>query len=283
MIPYHQVLENKQDPAYFTVEFDHFEHKVLIKDWYCDDPECDCMAVALYFLALYEGIKQTSELFYLMLDINSWEIRERVIADEKNADEMIAEFMDGLDELHFKDLFKEHYRATKEYGKKHYRLEDEMALYQIPDNTADNPLAFLYDGSSFLITDQYCTSAKCKCNAVVLSFFRLSDRETQTPEFIIRLHLDSLGYEMEQINCDPDKIAGIAKYFLDKQGVLETLLHRYREMKKDTGKSHMKRIKETEGKTHNPEPRRATEPKAGRNNPCPCGSGKKYKKCCGVR
>ena len=25
------------------------------------------------------------------------------------------------------------------------------------------------------------------------------------------------------------------------------------------------------------------EPKTGRNDPCPCGSGKKYKKCCGRR
>jgi SEC-C motif-containing protein len=24
------------------------------------------------------------------------------------------------------------------------------------------------------------------------------------------------------------------------------------------------------------------QPKVGRNDPCPCGSGKKYKKCCGV-
>ncbi|HSF23252.1 MAG TPA: SEC-C metal-binding domain-containing protein, partial [Blastocatellia bacterium] len=23
-------------------------------------------------------------------------------------------------------------------------------------------------------------------------------------------------------------------------------------------------------------------PKAGRNDPCPCGSGKKFKKCCGA-
>ena len=30
-----------------------------------------------------------------------------------------------------------------------------------------------------------------------------------------------------------------------------------------------------------PETRRST-PKIGRNDPCPCGSGKKYKKCCGV-
>ena len=27
---------------------------------------------------------------------------------------------------------------------------------------------------------------------------------------------------------------------------------------------------------------RREAPKVGRNDPCPCGSGKKYKKCCGV-
>ncbi|MGB7812360.1 MAG: SEC-C metal-binding domain-containing protein [Polyangia bacterium] len=27
---------------------------------------------------------------------------------------------------------------------------------------------------------------------------------------------------------------------------------------------------------------RRTQPKVGRNDPCPCGSGKKYKKCHGV-
>jgi uncharacterized protein len=32
--------------------------------------------------------------------------------------------------------------------------------------------------------------------------------------------------------------------------------------------------------THTSEPRR-NAPKVGRNDPCPCGSGKKYKKCCG--
>lgn len=29
------------------------------------------------------------------------------------------------------------------------------------------------------------------------------------------------------------------------------------------------------------EPIRRAEPKTGRNEPCPCGSGKKHKKCCG--
>jgi SWIM/SEC-C metal-binding protein len=33
-----------------------------------------------------------------------------------------------------------------------------------------------------------------------------------------------------------------------------------------------------------PRPRKSasgSEPRIGRNEPCPCGSGKKYKKCCG--
>ena len=31
------------------------------------------------------------------------------------------------------------------------------------------------------------------------------------------------------------------------------------------------------------EPFKRQEPKVGRNDPCPCGSGKKYKKCCGAK
>ena len=37
----------------------------------------------------------------------------------------------------------------------------------------------------------------------------------------------------------------------------------------------------TDGKTVAEGPRRNEGPKVGRNDPCPCGSGKKYKKCCG--
>ncbi|MCP4599354.1 MAG: YchJ family protein [Proteobacteria bacterium] len=36
-----------------------------------------------------------------------------------------------------------------------------------------------------------------------------------------------------------------------------------------------------DGKIVGNEPYIRPEPKVGRNEPCPCGSGKKYKKCCG--
>jgi SEC-C motif-containing protein len=37
-----------------------------------------------------------------------------------------------------------------------------------------------------------------------------------------------------------------------------------------------------EGQIHGAQPLRRLEPKTGRNDPCSCGSGKKYKKCCGA-
>lgn len=36
-----------------------------------------------------------------------------------------------------------------------------------------------------------------------------------------------------------------------------------------------------DGNVYGKEPFRREAPKIGRNDPCPCGSGKKYKKCCG--
>lgn len=37
-----------------------------------------------------------------------------------------------------------------------------------------------------------------------------------------------------------------------------------------------------EGQIHAGQPLKRLEPKVGRNDPCHCGSGKKYKKCCGA-
>jgi len=37
-----------------------------------------------------------------------------------------------------------------------------------------------------------------------------------------------------------------------------------------------------DGRMPKPETVKRAQPKVGRNDPCPCGSGKKYKKCCGA-
>lgn len=77
----------------------------------------------------------------------------------------------------------------------------------------------------------------------------------------------------------------IAKYTQEGQ-TLEH--HEVSQFKKDSeghwlfidGESHIH--EEGQGHHHPPvQPVVRQEPKVGRNDPCPCGSGKKYKKCCG--
>ena len=54
------------------------------------------------------------------------------------------------------------------------------------------------------------------------------------------------------------------------------------EVRQNTEREEIKNIRTNDGKeTLNKTPKKKTEDKVGRNDPCPCGSGKKYKQCCG--
>ena len=59
----------------------------------------------------------------------------------------------------------------------------------------------------------------------------------------------------------------------DKEALAQSLERAYQKARSE-GK---KQIYQSDGIN----PHRKIQPKIGRNDPCPCGSGKKYKKCCG--
>ncbi len=93
------------------------------------------------------------------------------------------------------------------------------------------------------------------------AFFSLGDEKSG--EFFLR------GYEM----------AGDNEY--DRAGALERLIDFYRWQ----GMGEKARASEEEYRVLTASPPSRSEPvvkskKIGRNDPCPCGSGKKYKKCC---
>jgi SEC-C motif domain protein len=74
----------------------------------------------------------------------------------------------------------------------------------------------------------------------------------------------------------------------DDQGIVE-FIARF-SMKGDQMRHHERAVFEKvenrwyfkEGEFMKPKQVRRETPKVGRNDPCPCGSGKKYKKCCGA-
>jgi SEC-C motif-containing protein len=73
----------------------------------------------------------------------------------------------------------------------------------------------------------------------------------------------------------------------DSEGLVE-FVARFRDRKGETHHHHeVSRFVKTdgrwlfrEGRAPEQVPVRNAAPKVGRNDPCPCGSGKKYKKCC---
>ena len=94
----------------------------------------------------------------------------------------------------------------------------------------------------------------------------------------IEKEMDSLpGFIKKQFEKDPtikEKLIAIAKR-MKADGVD---LNSPRAMKKWV-KEHEKELKqEQQGKVETV----VKEKEPGRNEPCPCGSGKKYKKCCGA-
>jgi preprotein translocase subunit SecA len=53
-----------------------------------------------------------------------------------------------------------------------------------------------------------------------------------------------------------------------------------RELRKELPKKVFKKIRKDQKKAQHRQLLPAVLPAIGRNNPCPCGSGKKFKKCC---
>lgn len=88
------------------------------------------------------------------------------------------------------------------------------------------------------------------------------------------LGLEILGSERGLEGDDDGVVEFVARYKV--KGV--TLTHRERA----TFKRHGKRWVFVDGQEIKGPPVRHLEPRPGRNDPCPCGSGKKYKKCHGA-
>jgi hypothetical protein len=63
----------------------------------------------------------------------------------------------------------------------------------------------------------------------------------------------------------------------DPEKLLYQRIKKYKKLKRKAGIDY-----DEDPDSALPEPVRRTQPKVGRNDPCPCGSGRKYKHCCGA-
>lgn len=291
VLPYTKIVqnENENEKDRIVIQFSGMNSKILVNESYCVNPACSCTDVVLSFIELADDGYLMNEWFTIRLDMNSWKVTDKKKVSKKiGIDEMIKEFMNDIDKL--KDKLLIHAMKAKEYGRKHYLeyiydsnvkmlLDGEMVAYAEIFGSLDfDLLSFeLTMGEKWFIDDQYCSNPKCQCNDAVLSFIKIDDSvKTQKPEFAVRMNLKDFKYVIEYNQCGTEKINEIIKYLRDKKPELFAVLRRrYQEIKVASKevikKFNLETMKDSQANV-----------KIGRNDPCPCGSGKKYKRCCGV-
>lgn len=166
----------------------------------------------------------------------------------------------------------------------------------------------------YAFVELYCTEKDCDCRRVMISVFAndagsvvatinmgFDEQDAHAGPFLDPLNAQSkysskfMEHFLDMINNDPGYLARLQRHYVMFKEKIDGKPYRGRPFE-SPGKG--RRVKDPPGPHGQRESSRSAEhqkpvslegdrpqpvrrkPKVGRNQPCPCGSGKKYKKCC---
>jgi len=250
----------------------------------CSNPFCRCTKMDLYI-----GIDgENDPVAAFEVDIAKKEIVKKAArSDDGFADRVLSDISESDWEAMHKVFISGKILCTEEcdpeqidppdFPIKEIENESLMIGYQEIFPWAEI-LTFKIDGILYALQDMYCLCSLCACKDAVIDFpgFREGMATPETPVAAVLFNYDNGKWEeldkgssghdcktlvREMLGKYPDAV----RIFNARKARLRTLYHRFR-------------------KTQLPSPMSEQTPKkasAGRNDPCPCGSGKKFKKCCG--
>jgi len=284
----------------FAVRF-KFERTEIMTDMvgvYCANPFCPCRTVTLDFFEAND--KFDNMLLRLVVNYDTWQAEgSEFFSQDLDCAEIADEFMSGLDDQ-FKDEILSHIEPK---AKSEHALRERIDL---PEFDAEGNslvvyseiyriepyenLVFEFDGKEYLVFDQYCPRPTCDCKEVVLVFY-LVEEDSLKSEHVLAYRVEFetgkktvLGKEAGVSNrLARDLYRGLTREFATERNAISFFENRYWQIKKwgatyfGAAGDEINETPETPGA-----PVKAAARKIGRNDPCPCGSGKKYKKCCGA-
>jgi hypothetical protein len=134
---------------------------------------------------------------------------------------------------------------------------------------------FEYEGRTWIAHDHYCMNPDCRCSETLVSFIEYIEGKQKGDEsFAVTISLkDSSFHAIEKAGASnpPSSCEAVVVRFIEGVGKGLELLNTRDARMKERGRELREAERETSRSLASP----------GRNDPCPCGSGKKYKKCCG--
>jgi len=136
----------------------------------------------------------------------------------------------------------------------------------------DSNISLQFNSQDYYILDNYCVASNCNCSDILIDVYKKKDKD-KPAEFTFSFNFDYISKKISEVEClESGEFFDINDRLLKENPQL--FENRHNELK-NFFKDHPKN--KVGGELFK---NKTSLIKIGRNEPCPCGSGKKYKKCC---
>jgi hypothetical protein len=255
----------------------------------CTNPVCTCKSIDITFTSLQDENQNGRALPSHRVDIDLTEKKLNSESEDKRLSKDLAFenlVLSQLDDDDFTFLFKKQFDFKNQITEKanidsiegffdYEAVEQEGLMYAYNDVLPyGDQMQVNINGEDYLIFDQYCLLPKCSCTDTNLDIVSVKETNREAEE-LCSLTLKYAKKSWGIVEGPSFSIAlGTIRFAIEEQNTdfYKQLLIRHKKLKAI--------YLNCRKKNYSPEKPMETL-KIGRNNPCPCGSGRKYKKCCG--
>lgn len=292
------------------VWFSSRPHPFAVRERHCLDLTCDCTDAWLTFTEVDLSGHALPAPLSFEVRINLCDGRERR-GPPRSAEvtALVREFLVRFPDEGFQELVRRHHeqRAAKERLEA-YSLEgaSQGTLLCYSDLIYESggvsrtgrrfSFFFHHEGRDYLIEDHYCPKPRCDCRRVHVEFWERVESTARSPRVDVRQEcmgmflLDGTFERLQFSREDPRIAERLCRAWHQQCGhQLEEFRRRYQQIKalgqRRLGESPVTSTAAPDKLPDRvPLPPREASPlgrRVGRNEPCPCGSGQKFKRCCG--
>lgn len=244
----------------------------------CDNAACSCSDLAISIVRSGEPNTEGSALRF-SVDVTDHKLAEKDKASDA-AQDVIRHF--DNEDWHalwraFSDIKLQHtenmdFDRTMPDFPMQQAIESEGELVPYEDILPYGRKFFVESSEgTILLDEQYCLRRGCDCDLVAVSFIPVKENKQVGEAAMVEVRYRS-GKAVAAEN---------GSFAQTPQQILKIFLEMYPDLLKQFSKRH-KQLTNLYSiyRKANPKIEIKTHPKVGRNDPCTCGSGKKYKKCC---
>jgi hypothetical protein len=245
----------------------------------CEMPTCGCDVV---YIELQPPAATTTDVVRFDVDVS-----ERTVArkspDAAAASRLVSQFGDADWQwlsAKFREL-KKHLMADADLCTIEYPFDFDEIMetgakqFYLEVFPHAEELLFSVDGTRYLAIEQHCVVPGCKCADVTLSFAEIPEKAETRDEslkafLVANLEVNKRRWHDREV-VGPSRAAteDVLRQFLIEWDV--AVLAERRRVLRQLYRYNYNRVLAAAKAAKGP----------GRNSPCPCGSGKKYKRCCG--